>query len=94
MGFFNPSFYQQHLITGRVDGKVWGPVGYSLTAGAGVQQTGESQPFSLAEKLDPGFTLQLSRAFSVSLTYLHYDFAESLGNLKGNQVQFSTDYRF
>lgn len=94
MGFFNPTFYQQHLITGRVDGKVWGPVGYSLMAGAGVQQTGESQPFTLAEKIGPGLTLQVSRAFSVSLSYLHYNFAESLGSLKGNQVQFSTDYHF
>lgn len=94
MGFFNPDFYQQHLATTRFSGELWGPVSYELTADAGLQQTGEGNAFNLAARGGPGLTFRLSPRFSVSLSYLYYNFAEPLGNVTGNAVQFSTDYRF
>jgi tetratricopeptide (TPR) repeat protein len=94
MGFFNPAFYQQHLITSQFGGKLWGPLRYSFTADAGVQQTDENEPFTMAEKVSPGLTLRASRQLSVTLGYIHYNFAQSLGSVRGNVVQVSTDYRF
>lgn len=94
MGFFNPPFYQQHLLTTQLDGKLWGPLGYSLTTDAGAQQLGQREPLTAAERLGPGFTLHANQQLSATLSYLHYNFAQSLGSLKGNVVQFSTDYRF
>jgi tetratricopeptide (TPR) repeat protein len=94
MGFFNPAFYQQHLITTQFGGELWGPLRYSFTADAGLQQANEREPFTAAEKIGPGLTLRMTEYFSVRLGYIHYNFAQSLGNVKGNVVQFSTDYRF
>jgi tetratricopeptide (TPR) repeat protein len=94
MGFFNPAFYQQHLITTDFQGQFWGPIRYSFTADAGVQQVDENGPFTMAEKIGPGLTLRMSRQTSLTLGYIHYNFAQSLGSVRGNAVQFSTDYRF
>jgi tetratricopeptide (TPR) repeat protein len=94
MGFFNPAFYQQHLITSRFYGQFWGPVQYTLTADAGIQQTDAGGPLALAQEVGPGVTVHMSRPLSVTVGYLHYNFAQSLGSLRGNVVQFSTDYHF
>jgi hypothetical protein len=94
MGFFTPAFYQQHLITSQFGGKLWGPLRYNFAADAGVQQTDENEPFTMAEKVGPGLTLRASRQLSVTLGYIHYNFAQSLGSVRGNVVQVSTDYRF
>jgi tetratricopeptide (TPR) repeat protein len=94
MGFFNSAFYQQHLLTTELNGKFWGPVHYSLIADAGVQQTDQGEPLSLAEKVGPGLVLHVSRQISMTVSYIHYNFAQSLGTLKGNVIELSTDYRF
>jgi tetratricopeptide (TPR) repeat protein len=45
LGYFNPHLYQNHELTGRIYGKLFGPVGYDIFGGMGVQQT---QTYSLA----------------------------------------------
>lgn len=94
MGFFNPLFYQQHLATSHFYGRFWGPVGYGLIADFGVQQADEAAPFTRAIKIGPRLSFRLSPRISLNLGYLHYDFAQSLGSIKGNVVQLSTDWRF
>jgi tetratricopeptide (TPR) repeat protein len=45
LGYFNPHLYQNHQLNGRIYGKLFGPVGYDIYGGLGVQQT---QSYSLA----------------------------------------------
>ncbi len=94
MGFFNPIFYQRHFIAAEAGGHLWKRLGYDLTAAIGVQQTGEDEPFTRAEQFGPGLTVGLGERSSLSLRYVHYNFAQSLGSLVGNAVEFSTNYRF
>ena len=93
MGFFTPSFYQRQLLTTRLEGKLWGPVGYDFSGGFGFQQV-DHQPLTRAITLSPAFTLRVSRRLSLRLGYTHYDSAPGLGKLSGNAVVLSTDYRF
>jgi hypothetical protein len=44
LGYFNPHLYQNHQLTGRIYGRLFGPVGYDIFGGAGIQQT---QSYSL-----------------------------------------------
>ena len=52
MGFFTPSFYQRQLLTTRLQGKLWGPVGYDFSGGIGFQQIEQSQPLTRALNLN------------------------------------------
>lgn len=94
MGFFNPAFYQSHFLTTRAHGELWGPFGYSLTADAGFQQAAEGAPFTRAFRLGPSISARVSRSLSITASYLHYNFAQSLGSIKGNAVGLETDWRF
>lgn len=94
MGFFNPAFYQQHLATSHVYGQLCGPVGYDFIADIGVQQSEEAAPFTRAFRVGPRLSFRLSPRVMLTLGYLHYDFAQSLGSIKGNAVSLSTDWRF
>ncbi len=94
MGFFNPTLYQQHLVTSRIYGRLGGPVGYTLTSDMGVQQAEEGEPFTRAFRLGPGLTFHFSPRSVVTVGYLHYDFAQALGAVRGDAIQLSTDWNF
>jgi tetratricopeptide (TPR) repeat protein len=94
MGFFTPSFYQRQLLTTRLQGKLWGPVGYDFSGGIGLQQVEQGQALTRALTLSPAFTLRASRRLSFRLGYTHYDSAPGLGKVSGNTVLLSTDYKF
>jgi predicted Zn-dependent protease len=94
MGFFNPTLYERHFIAAEASGRLWRSFRYDLVAALGVQRTDPHQPFTRAEQIGPGLTVSLGERSSVSLRYVHYNFAQSLGALMGNAIELSTDYRF
>jgi tetratricopeptide (TPR) repeat protein len=94
MGFFNPSFYQVHQVTARLYGTFRGPLGYDFSGGMGVQQVDSHQPFTQALNLTPTLSLKLNRRLSLKLGYTYYNYAQSLGVVRGNGVIFSLDSRF
>jgi tetratricopeptide (TPR) repeat protein len=94
MGFFNPSFYQVHQLTARLFGILRGPLGYDFAGGLGVQQVEEHEPLTRALNLNPGLSLRVNNRLSFKLGYMHYNYAQSLGVIRGNAVTLSTDSRF
>jgi tetratricopeptide (TPR) repeat protein len=94
MGFFNPSFYQRHLATGRIYGKLFGPVGYDFSGGLGLQQSGQGNAMTRAWNTSPGFSLRVSSHLTLGARYTHYNTAQALGPLRGNAYLFTTDWRF
>lgn len=76
LGFFNPAFYQSHLATARVYGKLWRPLSYDLSGGVGVERI-QLDVGRLPRAFDPaGNPVALARApidrallVSPSLTY-------------------------
>lgn len=94
LGFFNPRFYQRHLATVHVSGKLWGPLGYDFSGGVGVQQVEQGQALTRALILSPAFTLKASSRLSLTAGYTHYNSAQSLGTLRGKAVRLSTDWKF
>lgn len=94
LGFFNPAFYQRHLATTRLHGKLWGPVGYDFSGGVGLQQVRQRQALTRGLVLNPALTWKVSRRLSLRLGFVHYSFAQTLGPLRGNAVQLSNDVRF
>lgn len=93
LGFFNPSFYQRHLLTKRLYGKLVGPVSYDLSGGLGVQQTERGGAIRRGLKISPSLTVRVSNRFSFSVGYTHYNTAQALGVLSGNAFRFSTSWR-
>jgi len=94
MGFFNPSFYQVHQFTTRLFGVLRGPLGYDFSGGLGVQQVDEHEPLTQALNLNPGLSLKINNRTSLKLGYTHYNYAQSLGVIRGNAVTLSTDSSF
>jgi hypothetical protein len=94
LGFFNPSFYQRHYLTTHVMGKIYGPLGYDISADGGIQQVEHDSPIKPALLLSPAFTLRTSPRLSLTLGYTHYDSSEAVGTLSGNAVRLSTDWKF
>jgi hypothetical protein len=94
MGFFTPSFYQRQLLTTRLQGRLWGPVGYDFSGGIGFQQVEQGQPLTRALTLSPAFTLRVGPRLSLRLGYTHYHSAPGLAKLSDNTVLLSTDYTF
>jgi hypothetical protein len=94
MGFFTPSFYQVHQLTARLFGVLRGRLGYDFSGGLGVQQVGERQPLTRALNLNPGLSLRINNRLSFKLGYMHYNYAQSLGLIRGNAITLSTDSRF
>jgi hypothetical protein len=94
MGFFTPSFYQRHLLTTCLKGKLWGPVGYDFSGGIGLQQVEQGQALTRALTLSPAFTFQADSRLSLRVESTHYDSAPAFGKVSGNGVRLSTDYRF
>jgi len=81
-------------LTTRLQGKLWGPLGYDFSGGIGIQQLEQGQPLLRAVTLSPAFTLRASPRVSLRLKYTHYDSAPGLGQVSGNAVQLSTDFKF
>ena len=94
MGFFNPSFYQVHQLTARLFGNLRGPLGYDFAGGFGVQQVEKHQPLTQALNLNPGLSLRINPRLSFKLGYTYYNYAQSLGVIRGNAVTISTDSKF
>jgi tetratricopeptide (TPR) repeat protein len=94
MGFFNPSFYQVHQLTARIYGILRGPLGYDFAGGLGVQQVEKNQPLTRALTLNPNLSLRINARLSFKLGYTYYNYAQSLGAIRGNAVTLSTDSRF
>jgi hypothetical protein len=94
MGFFNPSFYQRHLVTTRLYGQLWRPVGYDFAGGVGLQQVEQGHALTRAVILSPALTLKASHHLSLTVGYTYYNTAETLGRLRGNAVRASTDWKF
>jgi tetratricopeptide (TPR) repeat protein len=94
MGFFNPTFYQVHQLTARLYGILRGPLGYDFSGGMGVQQIETHEPLTRALNLNPGLSLRINSRLSVKLGYAHYNYAQSLGVIRGNGVTLSSDTTF
>jgi tetratricopeptide (TPR) repeat protein len=94
MGFFSPSLYQSHELVPRVGGTLWGPLGYDLSAGIGIQQTGRGGAITRAWNVSPGLSIRVSRHLRLVLGYTHYNTAEALGPLRGNEVRLTTEWQY
>lgn len=94
LGFFTPSFYQRELVNGRLTGQFSKRLGYDLSAGVGVQQVDQGQPFQRALIVSPALTLKATPYLSATLGYSYYDSAQGLGIVSGNGVKLVIDWRF
>ena len=94
LGFFNPSFYQRHELVPRIYGTLWGPLGYDLSAGIGIQQTDRGGAITRAWNVSPDISIRVSRHLRLILGYTHYNSAEILGPLRGNAVRFITEWQY
>ncbi|HEV2176035.1 MAG TPA: tetratricopeptide repeat protein [Terriglobia bacterium] len=94
LGFFAPSFYQRHLLTTRVYGKLRGPLGYDFSGGFGLQQVDQRQALTRALILSPAFTLLATPKVALTLGYTYYNTAQTLGVVSGNGIRLTTDWRF
>jgi tetratricopeptide (TPR) repeat protein len=94
MGYYNPSFYQRHLLTTRFYGKLFGPLSYDFTGGMGLQQSLHGQALTRALNLNPAFKLKVSPHLSFTAGYIYYNTALALGPLRGNEVRLSTETKF
>lgn len=94
LGFFNPGFYQSHEIVPRIYGPLWGPVAYDVSAGIGIQQVGHGEAITRAWNVSPSFSVRVSRHLRLILGYVHYNTAQILGPLRGNEVRFSTEWQY
>ncbi|HVB28631.1 MAG TPA: tetratricopeptide repeat protein [Terriglobia bacterium] len=94
LGFFNPSFYQRHEFVPRIYGPLWGPLGYDLSAGIGFQQTGRGEAITRAWNVSPNLSVRVSRHLRLIFGYTHYNTAQILGPLRGNEVRFGTEWQY
>jgi hypothetical protein len=94
LGFFNPSFYQRHEFVPRIHGPLWGPLGYDLSGGIGIQQTGRGAAITNAWNVSPNLSIRVSRHLTLIFGYTHYNTAQVLGPLRGNQVRFGTRWQY
>ncbi|TAM78810.1 MAG: tetratricopeptide repeat protein [Acidobacteria bacterium] len=94
LGFFNPGFYQRHELVPRIYGPLWGPLGYDLSGGVGIQQTGREGAVTNAWKVSPNLSLRVSRQLSLIFGYTHYNTAQILGPLRGNEVRVGTKWQY
>lgn len=94
LGFFNPSFYQRHFVTGHAYGNIHGPLGYDVTGDFGLQQIGHGGPLTRAYIVTPGISLRASEKLAITIGYTHYDVAQAIGTVRGNGVTATTDWKF
>ena len=94
LGLFNPSFYQRHFATGRLYGNIVGPLGYDIAGDFGIQQIGHDGAFTRAYIATPAVSLRAGERLVVTLGYTRYDVAQAIGNVIGNGVKLTTDWKF
>lgn len=94
LGFFNPSFYQNHMLTGRIYGKLAGPIGYNIFGGVGLQQTNHGGAMTRSSTVTPAFTLKVSDHLTLGISYTNYNTAQVLGPLRGNSLAVTSDWTF
>lgn len=94
LGFFNPNFYQRHEFVPRIQGPLWGPVGYDVSAGIGIQQVGHGEAITRAWNASPNISVRINRHLHLILGYVHYNTAQVLGPLRGNEVRFDTEWHY
>lgn len=94
LGFFNPSFYQRHEFVPRIYGPLWGPLGYDLSGGIGIQQTGRGGAITRAWNVSPNLSVRVNRHLNLIFGYTHYNTAQILGPLRGNEVRFGTEWQY
>lgn len=94
LGFFDPSFYQSHEFVPRVRGQLYGPVSYDLSAGIGIQQVNHGGAITRAWNASPSISVRVSRHLRLILGYAHYNTAQVLGPLRGNEVRFETAWQY
>jgi tetratricopeptide (TPR) repeat protein len=93
-GFYNPDFYQRHEFAPRIYGQAWGPVGYDIRGGFGVQQASSGGAFTRAFNVNPELSFRVTRHLLVTLGYMYYNTAQALGPLRGNAVSLATDWKY
>ena len=93
LGFFNPGFYQSHRWASDFWAVLAGPLRFNLQGGVGVRDR-EDDELRRTLRLRPSFTVRVSPRMSFSFGYSYYNTAETLGDLTGNGVFLSTDWRF
>ncbi len=94
LGFFTPAFYQVHELVPRVYGTLWGPFGYDVSGGIGIQQTNHGGAVTRAWNVSPNLSIRVSRHLQLIFGYTHYNTAEALGPLRGNAVRFVTEWQY
>jgi len=94
MGFFDPSSYQRHELVPRIYGSLFGPLGYDLSGGIGVQQMGREGALTNAWQVSPTLSVRVSRHLGLTFGYTHYNTAQILGPLRGNEVRFGTRWQY
>jgi tetratricopeptide (TPR) repeat protein len=94
LGFFTPDLFQTHLATARFYGHLAGPLAYDFSGGLGIQQTERGGALTRAAQVSPALTLKASNSLSVTLGYMHYNSAQSLGSLRGNAIRLTTEWKF
>jgi hypothetical protein len=94
LGFFTPNFYQRHLLTTRFSGELWGPVSYDFSGGIGAQQVELHQPLTRAFTLSPSFSVRATPRLALGVGYTHYNFAQTLGELRAHALRLTTDWKF
>ncbi len=100
LGFFNPVFYQNHSLTGRIYGKLFGPVSYDFSGAIGIQQTDTQPtrqtfvqgPLTRSSTVTPSFSFRVNPHLSLGIAYTHYNTAQVLGPLRGNVFRLTTDW--
>lgn len=97
LGFFDPKFYQDHKLTARIYGKLFGPVGYDFSGGIGLQQLKVPEngvitfryiggPLTRSSTGTAGFSLKVSSRQTLKISYTHYNTVGGLGAL-GNLAE-------
>ena len=93
-GFFHPSFYQNQMLTGRIYGKLFGPVGYDLSGGLGVQQVHHGTALTRSSIVTPAVSFKASPNLTLGFSYTRYNTAQVLGPLRGKAFALTTDWKF
>ncbi len=94
LGLFNPSFYQRHFAAARLYGNISGPLGYDIVGDFGIQQIGHDGALTRAYIVTPAISLRASERLTVTLGYTRYDMVQAIGNVIGNGVKLTTDWKF
>ncbi len=93
LGFFNPTFSQEHLGVGHFFGTLWGPVGFDFNGGFGLQRSVGEQ-WRRGAQLRSAFSIRVTRSFSLEFGHSYYNTIQALSTLSGRAFFLSTNWRF